>query len=165
MDQQFITTRIHEETYMMLGVAVLVGWLLYLLFRRFQVNAEARMKRTDAFNKLVEKFSTAKEFTEFLQTENGKKFIEDPLPKPPNPLGKVLRFLQAGVLFVMIGFAYWINAERLKSATDENYVHQMMDSNYWGTLAIFIGLGLIVVAGISFVLTRSWHLANGSTKN
>jgi len=56
------------------------------------------------------KFGSAQEFTQFLQTENGKRFIEDTLPKPPNLLGKVLRFLQAGVLFVMIGFGYRINA-------------------------------------------------------
>ena len=152
------------ETFMVLGIFFLAGWLFYLLFRRYQVNTEARMKRTDAFNKLLEKFSNAKEFSEFVQTEEGKKFIEDPVVKPANPLSKVLRFLQAGVLFLMIGAGYLANARRLKIETDPNYVHQMMDSNYWGTLSLFLGAGLISVAGISYLFVRWWHLANGTSK-
>ena len=163
MDDQVFVNRIHEETYMFLGVLLLVGWVIYLVFRRYQVISEARTKRAEAFNKLVEKFSSAQEFSAFLETENGKKFIEDPIPAPGHPYGKVLRYIQAGILSLLIGFAYWINASRINS-TDPNYIHQMMDSNYWGTLAVFLGIGLLVVAGITFVLTRHWHLGNGSSR-
>ena len=146
------------------SVLALAGWVLYLFFRRYQVSTQLRLQRIESFNRLIEKFGSAKEFAEFAQSAEGKKLLDDPMSTPPNPLTKVLRFLQAGVLFIMAGFAYWINATRLRSETDPNYVHQMMDANYWGTLAIFIGIGLIVTAGISYIFVRRWHLANGSTK-
>ncbi len=163
MIQQDVFEHIHEETFMFLGVLLLVGWVIYLVFRRYQVISEARMKRAETFNKLVEKFSSAQEFSDFLQTENGRKFIEDPLPSPSHPYGKVLRYLQAGILSLLIGFAYWINAGRI-DPHDPTYITQIRDSNYWGTLAVFLGIGLLVVGGVTYFLTRHWHLGNGSSK-
>ena len=149
---------------MFASLLTFVGWVLYLFFRRNQVSTQVRIQRIESFNRLIEKFGSAKEFAEFAQSAEGKKLLDDPMLPPPNPLAKVLRFLQAGVLFFMIGIACWINAERYRTQTDPNYVHQMMESNHWGTIAVFIGIGLIVVAGISYIFVRRWHLSNGSTK-
>ena len=149
------------------ALLALGGWVVWLFFRRFQTHTRARLHRTEVFNKLIEKFGSTKEFVEFIQTAEGKKLLEDPVAQPRDPLAKILRFLQAGILFVAIGCAYFFNASRWKDLTeaqDPNYYHQMMDANYWGTLAIFLGVGLIVVAGISYLFVRHWHLANGSAK-
>ena len=159
--------QIHEETYLAVAVIVLAGWVFWLFFRRYQLSTQARLERTLSFNKLIEKFGNVKEFAEFAQTEEGKKLLTDPATPFPNPLTKVLRFLQVGILFVVIGCAYFINAGRWKDITETqnpNYYHQMMDSNYWGTLSLFIGIGLIVVAGVTYIFVRRWHLANGSLK-
>ena len=155
----------HEETLMFIAVIFLVGRVLWLFFRRYQMSTQARLQRTESFNRLIEKFGSAREFAEFAQTEEGKKLLADPLAPPPNPLTKVLRFLQAGVLFIIIGGAYFVNASRWKDITEAqnpNYYHQMMDSNYWGTLAMFLGVGLVIVAGVTYIFVRRWHLANGS---
>ena len=160
--------QVHEETIMFIAIIVLAGWVLWLLFRRYQLSAQARLQRTEAFNKLIDKFATVKEFEEFSQTTEGKKLLADPVTPLPNPLSKILRFLQAGILFIVIGCAYFINANRWKDmteATNPNYYHQMMDSNYWGTLSMLLGVGLVIVAGVSYVFVRRWHLANGSSKN
>ena len=141
-----------------------VAFTLWLLFRRYQVSTQVRMQKLESFNKLIEKFGNAKEFVDFAQTEQGKKMLGDQASPPSNPLTKVLRFIQAGVLFLMIGFADWINATRLRPATEPNYVHQMIESDYWGTIFIFIGLGLILAAGISYIFVRQWHLANGASQ-
>ena len=143
------------------------AWIVWLFFRRFQTHTQARLHRTEVFNKLIEKFGSTKEFVDFVQTAEGKKLLEDPVAQPRNPLAKILRFLQAGILFIAIGGAYFLNANRwkdLKEAQDPNYYHQMMDSNYWGTLATSLGVGLLVVAGVSYLFVRHWHLANGSAK-
>ena len=157
---------IHEETIMFVALVALAGWVLWLLFRRYQLSTQTRSQRTEAFNKLVEKFGSPKELAEFTQTAEGKKLLADPISSAPHPLTKVLRFLQAGILFIAIGGAYFINANRWKDITETqspNYYHQMMDSNYWGTLAMLLGVGLIIAAGISYIFVRHWHLANGST--
>ena len=71
-------------------VLLLVGWTLYLLFRRYQVTTQARLQRVESFNKLIEKFGTAKEFTDFIQTEEGKKMLVVAANKPP---AKKIRFI------------------------------------------------------------------------
>ena len=151
-----------SEVMMFACLLAAVAFTLWLLFRRYQVSMEVRMQRIESFNKLIEKFGSAKEFTEYAQTDEGKKLLADPVLPPPNPLAKVLRFLQAGIIFLMIGFADWINASRLGTEADPNYVHQKLNADYWGTLAVFLGLGLMVTAGVSYMIVKRWHLTNGS---
>jgi hypothetical protein len=156
--------RFIADVLMFAFLLALVGWVLYLFFRKYQVSTQVRIQRIESFNRLIEKFGNAKEFAEFAQSAEGKKLLEDPISPPPNPMAKVLRFVQAGILFIMIGVASWINAARLRSETDPNYVHQMIESNHWGTLATFFGIGLIVAAGVSYIFVKHWHMANGSLK-
>lgn len=150
-----------SDMVVMVCVFALVGWVLYLFFRRYQTSMQVRLQTIESFNRLIEKFGTSKEFVDFVQTDEGKKLINAPAFPPANPLSKVLRFLQAGVLFVIIGVGYWVNGLRLRTQTDPNYVHQMLDSQYWGTLALFVGVGLFVAAAISYIFVRRWNLANG----
>jgi hypothetical protein len=157
--------QIHEETYMFIAALALVGWILWLFFRRYQMMTQARLQRTESFNRLIEKFGTAKEFAEFAGTEEGKKLLADPVTPPPNPLTKVLRFLQAGILFILIGAAYFVNASRWQGITEAQspaYYHQSNDFMSYGTLAMLLGVGLLIVAGVTYVFVRRWHLANGS---
>jgi hypothetical protein len=157
MDNSWIT-----ETVAVPSVLAFAGWILYLFYRRYQVSTQLRLQKVDAFNKLVEKFGSGKEFVEFAQTEHGKKLLVDPILPPPNPLTKVLRLLQAGIIFVGLGIASLINGARLSAITEPAYVNQMIQANHYGTLAVFLGLGLIVAAGVSYIFVRRWHLANGS---
>ena len=144
------------------SVLAFAGWVLYLFYRRYEIATQVRRQKIESFNKLVEKFGTGMEFVAFAQTEHGKKLLGDQIFPPPNPMAKLLRMLQAGIVFLALGIASWINAARLTSATDPNYVNQMIEANHYGTLATFLGLGLIVAAGVSYIFVRRWHLANGT---
>jgi hypothetical protein len=146
------------------SIFALVGWVLYLFFRRYQVTTQLKSQRIESFNRMIEKFGSAKEFIEFTESPQGKKLLEEPASQMPNPLNKVLRFIQAGVLFVMVGGGYWFNGTRLRGNADPNYFHQGMDSFYWGSLSLTLGIGLLIVAGISYIFVRRWHLANGVAK-
>src|SRR5712671_6589661 len=120
---------IHEETILAVAAIALAGWIVWLFFRRYQLATQARLQRTESFNRLIEKFGSAKEFAEFAQSEEGKKLLADPVTPNPNPLSKVLRYLQAGILFILIGVAYFINASRWQfgPAQDPNYFHKAED--------------------------------------
>lgn len=146
------------------SIFALVGWVLYLFFRRYQVVKQLQSQRIDSFNRLIEKFGNAKEFIEFAQTPQGKKLLEEPVDPRPNPLNKVLRFIQAGILFVMIGIAYLVNAVRIGSTTEIPFVFERASSFHWGTLSLFLGVGLMIAGGISYFLAKQWHLTNGASK-
>ncbi len=157
--------KILQETILMIALVILAGWILWLVFRTAQLRSRERVTRSEAFNKLVDKFGTAKEFAEFTSTEEGRKLLSGPATTPPNPLARVLRYFQAGILFVLLGAACFINAARMKDITEAQnpvYYSQMMSSFTWGTIMSLIGVGFILIAAVTHYLLRRWHLVNGS---
>jgi hypothetical protein len=124
-----------------------------------------RMKRAEAFNGLLERFGSAKEFTDFLQTDEGKKFLRDPMPAPKSMVTKIIRFVQAGIIVFGIGVTCLLNGYRLRDATDLHYAYQAKDSVFWGILGVTVGISLIVTALVSYIMARKWNLMNGNGNN
>ena len=145
-------------------ILALTGWGFYLFFRRYQVATHLKSQRIESFNRMIEKFGSAKEFIEFAESPQGKKLLEEPVSPRANPLNKILRFLQAGVLFIVIGIGHYLNGMRMATVTEVPFVYDRMNAYYWGTLWLSLGVGLLLVAGISYILVRRWHLANGNGK-
>ena len=137
-----------------------VGILCWYLLQKQNARAKARLMRVESINRLIEKFSTAKEVIEFLETEQGKKLMEDPLPPTGNPRIRVLRFVRFGVVFLFLGGGFFLNAYRLRGETEINYVRQAMDMQFWGIFSLALGVGLLVVAFLTNMLVKSWGLDN-----
>ncbi len=74
-----------DEFFLIIIIVLLAGIVLWYLLQRKNTLAKARLSRAEAINRLIDKFATAKEVTEFLETEQGKKFLEDPVPPAENP--------------------------------------------------------------------------------
>ncbi len=143
---------------------VLAGWGMYLLYRRYELMKQLQSQRIESFNRLIEKFGSAKEFIQFAESPQGRKILEEPVSPRPNPLNKVLRFLGSGILAVVLGGAFWFNGMRLSNQTDPI---NLRDASTWlslGSLLLFMGVGLLIVAGTSYIFIRRWHLANGESK-
>ena len=92
-----------EELVLMVAVTTLTAWILWLVFRRFQVLTHARAQRTETFNRLIDKFGTAREFVDFLQSDAGRKVLEDPIAPPTDPRTSVRRFVQGGIILLGLG--------------------------------------------------------------
>ena len=145
-----------EEAIVMVMGPLLVGWILWLVFRRYQLQAHARVQRTEAFNRLIDKFGTAKEFVDFLQTDAGRKLLEDPIAPPASPMSSVRRFVQSSIILLGLGGALLLNATRLRGETDINFVREAMGMNYWGTIFLGGGVALMIVAIVSYFLAKRW---------
>jgi hypothetical protein len=78
---------------LILGSAValfaLIGWIVWMDSRRRQANFRAA---TEFRHKLLDKFSTATEFIEFIKAEEGQRFLNLPTEGRPGPLDRVLRW-------------------------------------------------------------------------
>ncbi len=159
---------IHEETILLVALLALGGWVLFLLFRRQQIHLQARMKRTEVFDHLIEKFSTSQEFIEFLKTDQGKKLVEDPIGQPAHHSQAVLRFILVGVVFAAISYACIAYANNLSGYIgsvpdpDINYINKQMDYRYWGTLTMALSGGMFIMAAVTKMLAKRWKL-NGSS--
>lgn len=145
-----------EEAIVMVMGPLLIGWILWLVFRRYQLQAHARVQRTESFNRLIDKFGTAKEFVDFLQSDAGRKLLEDPIATPANPMSSVRRFIQGGIILLALGGALLLNANRLHGETDINYIREAMGMNYWGTIFLGGGVALMIVAIVSYFLAKRW---------
>ncbi len=155
---------IHEETIMFVALVGLLGWILFLLFRRHQLAQQTRFQKIEAYNKLLEKFSTAKEFTEFLETEHGKKILEDPITNGGNPKKTALRFVQAGGILAALGFGLFTYLSQIEtiihsqSNPDINWINKELDYTYWTWTTLALAAGCFVVAGLTYALAKKWKL-------
>jgi hypothetical protein len=143
-----------EDIIAMIGFGLLAAWVLWLLFRRQQIQTRARLQRLETFDRLVAKFGSAQELVDFLETPAGRRLMEDPVPAGPTPQASIRRYLSGGVVFLFLGAASLVNAARIAGETDINYVRQALDLNYWGTLMLALGLALLLVAGLTHLMTR-----------
>jgi hypothetical protein len=148
---------IAEEVVMMVAVAALTAWILWLVFRRYQVQTVARAQRTETFNRLIDKFGTAKEFVDFLQSDAGRKVLEDPIAPPADPKTSVRRFVACGIILLALGKALLLNALRLHGQTDINFVREAMGLNYWGTIFVGGGAALMLVAVVWYFMAKRWN--------
>jgi len=147
---------IAEEVVLMVAVTGLTAWILWLVFRRFQVQTVARAQRTETFNRLIDKFGTAQEFVDFLQSDAGRKVLEDPIAPRFDPKTTVRRFVAAGIILLALGKALLVNALRLHGQTDINFVREAVGLNYWGTIFVGGGAALILVGVVSYFMAKRW---------
>ncbi len=65
------------------------AWIISLIIAAFRNRAHLRAQ-TDFHNKMMEKFSSADEFTAYLQSDAGKSFFDNLSNEPATPLTKIL---------------------------------------------------------------------------
>jgi hypothetical protein len=81
------------------------GMILLLVFlgtRRRQAEIQAR---ADFHKQLLDKFSSGKEFAEFLESKGSQRFLEE-LWAQGGPRGRMLSGLQPGIVLAMLGLGF-----------------------------------------------------------
>jgi len=147
-----------QEAVMMVGVLALIGWLVFLLFRRFQVRAQESARRLEMFGKLVDKFGDSKEFVNFVQSNEGKSLLKDSGVNGINTRQVALRMFIVGVLLFAVGYGFMSGTSAYDNSTDPNFINKVAELRYWGKMAWGLAVGF-VGAGL---LT---HLFGGESKS
>ncbi|MEJ2245692.1 MAG: hypothetical protein P8Y80_06360 [Acidobacteriota bacterium] len=136
---------------------VVLGAVLWLLRLIVQNRRWGRVfkAQTEVHTKLLDKIGGSPELLNYLETEAGKKFmnlapvsgaIESPQhPGTLNPISRMLAPLQVGIVAAMIGIGILF----IRTALEDSGALLL-----FGTLGIMLGIGLILSAGISWVLAR-----------
>lgn len=144
-----------DEVILFTALMVLVGWVLWLMMRRYQLQHHERIQRLEVQRELVKKFSSVPEFVDFVKSDEGKQIFTEP---ESGAHVKVIRYVTASVLLILVGITIMINAYSYRFETDSNYVSKAQDLYYWGSLAVAIGIGLVINAFITVRLAKSWNL-------
>ncbi len=147
-----------QEGVMMVSVLALIGWLCYLLYKRYQVRTQESARRLEMFGKLVDKFGDSKEFVDFVQSQEGRRLLKDSGVNGVNAKQMALRMFIVAALLFAVGYGFISGAAPYENATDPNFINKAAEFEYWGKMAFGLAVGFIA-AGIMT------HLFGGDSKS
>jgi hypothetical protein len=107
--------------------------------------------RKEMQNRLMDKFSSAPEFAQFLETSSGKQFMESVSEGPVNAHEKILSTVRGGLILVFLGAA-------LLSVTGLVPSDGRIFLRVFGVIGMMVGVGLIISSYVSYRLSKAWGL-------
>lgn len=140
------------------GMAIsLLVWLIRTLvdFRRW-----SRLSRvqTEVHNKLLDRFTANDDLLAYIQSPAGSKFLEsspialDAAPRHVGaPMSRILWSVQGGVVLIAAGIGLQVVSGRVTDSSSQPL-------SGLGVLAIALGLGFVVSAILSFVISHRMGL-------
>ena len=126
------------------GIAMIV-FIVWLGTRARQARVQAR---TELQKHLLDKFSSGTELAQFLETEGGKKMIEDLGKGDVSPKERTLRPMIAGTVLTCLGVALLVLTFRVP------------DLVIPGGILLAIGIGFLIAAFVTLRLSKSWEADN-----
>lgn len=127
------------------------AWIISLLIAAFKNRAHLRAQ-TDLRNRMMEKFSSADEFTLFLKSEAGSVFFENLTSEPATPLNKILSSIKIGTILTLLGIGFFILAATSKTEDAATALYIVC------TVTFTVGIGFLVSSAISYRLAKVWGL-------
>ncbi len=125
-----------KEWFLMLAAWGLLGWVAYLV-----ASMVRRKQKNDMQKALLEKFSSAHDFAEFMQSPAGQKYVMGFAEAVTSPRNSILNSIRTGFVLMfagvgcLAGVGGWI-AWRI------------------GWISFLGGIGFLCSAGVAYFLTR-----------
>lgn len=135
-----------KEWFVLAATFGLFGWGAYLgasIFRRKQKN--------DMQKALLEKFASAHDFAEFMQSPAGQKYVLNFADEVTGPLNSVVNAVKVGIVLLFAGAALVASGQR----------HSIWLLDTMGMLATCVGAGFLLSAAISYLLYKRMKSAEG----
>ncbi len=156
MDDLIVNSVMNTVSAVVIGATIIIcsAWIITSIVRSMRQRANTRT-RAEIYNRLVDKFQTAPEFIEFLQSDAGLRFIEEQTVEARQPLTTILTSIRLGVSLALIG---------LGMITVSNIWDNILGTDLYivlalgGTVALTAGAGFIISAAISYKICKLWGL-------
>ena len=101
-------------------------------------------------NKIVDRFQSVQEFSDFLQSKEGNKFLNFIKFSGLAPKEKLLSSLTKGVILVTLGIALII--------VGQIFTEEMKYFIAFGIVSIALGIGFLISTFISYTLSKKWGI-------
>jgi len=130
-------------------------WLIRTILDNRRWNKIAAIQ-TDTHNKLLERMASTQELIAYMESEAGKRFLEstpfeiERAQSSGFPYGRILWSAQIGVIVLMVGVAFLWLQNQIPDAGQALLV--------FGTLSLALGVGCMLSAGFSYILSKSLGL-------
>ena len=136
-----------KEWFVMLAAWGLFAWSAYLL-----ASMVRRKQKNDMQKALLEKFSSAHDFAEFMQSPAGQKYMLNFTDAVTSPMSSIMNAVKIGIIFLFAGPALLAAGQR----------HNIWLLDTTGMLATCIGVGFLISAAVSYLLYRKMKSAGQS---
>jgi len=127
-----------------------IGWVVYLAAdmskRQRRMRAQAELH-----GRLLDKFSSAREVVEFLQTPSGAKFVDSISSDREEPASGILRSTHRGIILVIVAVGCLLLSWHYRSTDNPLLVI--------GVLLLCLGIGFLISARVSYRLSKTLDLA------
>ncbi len=139
------------------GFGLAVGLLVWLIRTLVDYRRWSRLSKvqTEVHTKLLDRFTANDDLLAYIQSPAGAKFLEsspialDAAPRSVGaPLGRILWSVQGGVVLLAGGIGLLVVSGRAIDTTSQQSLQAL------GVLGIALGLGFLISAIISFVISR-----------
>ena len=124
------------------GAFAMVVFIVLFRTREKQARVQAR---TELHKHLLDKFGSGAELAQFLETEGGKKMIEDLGKGDVSAKERSLRPLIAGIVLTCLGIAFLV------------LTYYEPDLVMPGGILLAIGVGFLIAAFVTLRLSKSWE--------
>ena len=138
-----------KEWFVMLVAWGLVAWVAYLAASMIR-----RKQKNDMQKALLEKFSSAHDFAEFMQSPAGQKYVLNFTDEVTGPLNSIMNAVRIGIVLLFAGAALVASGQR----------HGMWFVDTMGMLSTCVGVGFLISAAISYLLYRRMKSAESQSK-
>ena len=137
-----------KEWFLMLVGWGLVGWVAYLAASMIR-----RKQKNDMQKALLEKFSSAHDFAEFMQSPAGQKYVLNFTDEVTGPFNSITNAVKIGIVLLFAGAALVASGQR----------HGIWFIDTMGMLATCVGVGFLISAAISYLLYRKMKSADSQS--
>jgi len=127
-----------------------MGFMVWVAFNAWQRRQQVKLL-TDFNSRLLERFGSVKDFSEFLSTDGGAKFIDRVTAggTPPDIRMTILRAVQSGIVLSTLGAGLLLLAWMLRPR------YPFGDTEIFtitGVIAVSLGVGFLLSGGASYRL-------------
>lgn len=138
---------------MVFGQLAFAGFIIWIVARA----REQRLRqRSEERSRLLERFSSPQDMTEFLSSPAGARFLNVLRGQPPHPIKSLAGTVTAGVISFFAGVGFLVVANM---NNDDGF-------RIPGMLGLMVGLGILISAAISgWLYRRAGLLSRRSQEN
>ena len=137
---------------------LLVAYVFYVIANAFTRRQQLR-STTEFQTRLLDRTGNMAEFSEFLNTEGGRKFLNTVAGESGGlAQHRVLRAFQSGIVMLCLGIGIFMY---LSSARVDIETYESL--GFVGTVSAAVGLGLLISGYVSLRMSRRMGLINGQS--
>ena len=138
---------------------MVIGWIVQTIMEGLRRKERARTF-TEFYSRLLDRMPSPKDFSDFLQTSGGQRFLDTLQVERGHPLERVLRAVQGGLVTLFLGLGF------VAASTQARWDNEAAGSlRVTGIIFMAVGVGFLLSATASFSITKSLGLLKRDLEN